>query len=57
MRDEQRRLGIAKEKGKMQRYLLASECVEDLGITNVQEGIFHLFDICELSPHFPWNPV
>ena len=48
MRDEQR-LGIAKEKGKTERWLLAPTQVGHFGITNVQEEIFPLFGIFDLK--------
>lgn len=61
MRDEWRRLGIAVEKGKRERQRERDACwpqmVGDSEIINVQEGMFHLFGVCDTSPHLPWAPV
>lgn len=63
MRDEWRRRGIAVEKGKKQREKERErdacwpQMVGDSEITNVQEEMFHLFGVCDTSPHLPWAPV
>lgn len=46
-------MGITKEKDKGERCQLSTAWAEDSGIANVQERIFHLSGVCDVSPRFP----